>query len=595
MIREAMLSSAVQGLIAVVAVALLCRCVPLPSSWQVWLWRAVFLKILLSSFWVAPIPILPDPALALPAEVGAERANTPADRSPRQMPAQSLANPAKPDPLATLWIAGAVGFLMVGIHAGRQTAKQLRAANACNDPRAIQAWIAMGRREPLLVADDIASPLVAGLIRPKAVLPAKWLATASESDLRLALAHEAAHLRRHDLLWMAASRGVQLVFWFLPFLPLAVRRLREATEAACDAEALRTCGASPSRLAELLVALPTGPTSAFSALRMAAADKEALKRRFHAMFHPHPQPRTHVLVPVAVLCALTLVPWRAVAQAPSASSAKESQLRNYGRHLTVLPEVEAEIGVTLEQIGAFTRYSERANRDIRNFGNELQAMGNRGVSNRERESFDRRVRSALFERLDQEAWALYTPAQQKRLLELAIQHLGGMALRYESVQDALKLSQEERRRIADEYAAYHQSEQQRRLPETVWDRPPTPEERRKLAEIARELPDATGQRRRDLTRREWMIRQRFERPRFDYRAMAGDPKVTVLIDQKTGQIVDRDAERRRAEAAKRAMTDRWLGRLTPQRRGRLKELGGRPFNFPPGNLQSWFERRYRTR
>ena len=60
-------------------------------------------------------------------------------------------------------------------------------------------------------------PLVRGLVRPVIVLPTGL----TETERRLALAHERAHIQRGDP-WLAlVPLAARVVFWFLPTVSLA--------------------------------------------------------------------------------------------------------------------------------------------------------------------------------------------------------------------------------------------------------------------------------------------------------------------------------------------------------------------------------------
>jgi beta-lactamase regulating signal transducer with metallopeptidase domain len=84
------------------------------------------------------------------------------------------------------------------------------------------------------------SPLVA----PGRVIciPAWMLEHYQSTRLRAALAHEMRHLQRHDNAWRLASRIAALVGWLQPLNRLAVKRLDESAELACDDWAANVTG-----------------------------------------------------------------------------------------------------------------------------------------------------------------------------------------------------------------------------------------------------------------------------------------------------------------------------------------------------------------
>jgi TonB family protein len=111
---------------------------------------------------------------------------------------------------------------------------------------------ARGKR-PILVSPGIRSPLVTGLLRPVILLPdtsAGW----TLARRRAVLAHEAAHIRRHDPAILFAAHIATALYWFHPICWLAAARLRAESERACDDAALGG-GLTPSDYAGHLLDL----------------------------------------------------------------------------------------------------------------------------------------------------------------------------------------------------------------------------------------------------------------------------------------------------------------------------------------------------
>src|SRR5690606_35862137 len=95
-----------------------------------------------------------------------------------------------------------------------------------------------------------------GLLRTEILLPPSTLERLDETELRLVLLHELAHLRRRDLWihWLLVL--LQAVHWFNPAVWWAFHRLRVEAESAADAWALRRCGdETPLRYGETLLRL----------------------------------------------------------------------------------------------------------------------------------------------------------------------------------------------------------------------------------------------------------------------------------------------------------------------------------------------------
>ncbi len=107
------------------------------------------------------------------------------------------------------------------------------------------------RRAPMLLAHPSAGPLLLGITHPVIIVPEAMLIGDGE-ELRLALAHELAHVRRRDILW-GWLPALASFFFFHPLLYPARRECRLAQEIACDAEALSRTDASPRDYGAMLL------------------------------------------------------------------------------------------------------------------------------------------------------------------------------------------------------------------------------------------------------------------------------------------------------------------------------------------------------
>ena len=91
------------------------------------------------------------------------------------------------------------------------------------------------RRLPQLrISSCVESPLLVGLWRPAIILPERVEEKFDEAELRLMIAHELAHLKRHDLAWNWLPTVAAWIFFYHPLVWLMIRRWSEAQEAACD-------------------------------------------------------------------------------------------------------------------------------------------------------------------------------------------------------------------------------------------------------------------------------------------------------------------------------------------------------------------------
>lgn len=91
----------------------------------------------------------------------------------------------------------------------------------------------------LLWSAQAAGPVTMGALRGSIILPSHLLGEEAREDLEAALAHEMAHVYRHDYLWNLIGELVLIPVAFHPLTRLVKRRLGETRELACDALAVR--------------------------------------------------------------------------------------------------------------------------------------------------------------------------------------------------------------------------------------------------------------------------------------------------------------------------------------------------------------------
>jgi beta-lactamase regulating signal transducer with metallopeptidase domain len=118
-----------------------------------------------------------------------------------------------------------------------------------------------GRRPRLRVADRVRVPFSCGLFRPTVVLPAAFAEQSSEVLLRWVLAHELAHVERHDALGCLLLRLGQVVYYPLPWLWSLCRQVRLCQEYLADAAAVAGAGSAEDYAQFLLgwAAVPSPP------------------------------------------------------------------------------------------------------------------------------------------------------------------------------------------------------------------------------------------------------------------------------------------------------------------------------------------------
>jgi Zn-dependent protease with chaperone function len=139
-----------------------------------------------------------------------------------------------------------------------------------------------------------AVPFAGGLGRPFVFVPEETLAALSRDEADAVIAHELAHHRRFDLLFVGALRLVREALWFIPGIGVLARRLTGLVERAADESATAT-GVARAALASALVrvgelALVHGK---FPERALAAVGRPSvLRERVHALVTAPPSAAT---------------------------------------------------------------------------------------------------------------------------------------------------------------------------------------------------------------------------------------------------------------------------------------------------------------
>lgn len=231
-----------------------------------------------------PESATPDRAIAVPFENASRdtlRAARAAAADPQLAPSRSTGSmvsarlwPTVTSILATVWLCG-VCLYLARLAAGVWHARQLRnAALPVNDPAALDVlngivrdmrpvagwsrWISRGlfRAPSLGTSSTLEGPIVAGVLRPQILIPQSLLATAERGNLRIALLHECAHLRRLDPACNLLAQLTVAIYWFHPLAHVMNRALRQLREELCDNFVLQQ--ETPVNYAETLLQMSLG-------------------------------------------------------------------------------------------------------------------------------------------------------------------------------------------------------------------------------------------------------------------------------------------------------------------------------------------------
>lgn len=168
-------------------------------------------------------------------------------------------------------------------------------------------------RVSIQITSRLAAPAVVGIARPLILWPASWLSGLSETELRVALAHELAHIRRYDYLVNLFQMFAEALLFFNPAIWWISRRIRLEREACCDAAASQVAG-NELEVANTLLRAAEGLTSPQPIPAAAVAlgrKRSGLFERIERLLNPASQPAIRLPWPsfalVATISTLALI------------------------------------------------------------------------------------------------------------------------------------------------------------------------------------------------------------------------------------------------------------------------------------------------
>ena len=98
-----------------------------------------------------------------------------------------------------------------------------------------KVWASVAANGRVRECDEVDSPFILGIFRPEIYVPSGI----SEDTLELVIAHEEAHLKRHDHWWKPFGFVLLAIYWFNPLCWVAYILLCRDIEAACDEKVIK--------------------------------------------------------------------------------------------------------------------------------------------------------------------------------------------------------------------------------------------------------------------------------------------------------------------------------------------------------------------
>jgi beta-lactamase regulating signal transducer with metallopeptidase domain len=234
----------------------------------------------------------------------------------RQADTRSAATPERADgslPLTWLVAAWLAGVLLSSLrlaggwwHSRRVIRLDAFAATAScvTVVERLSARLGIRRAVAVLESARVQVPVVVGIVRPVVVVPIAVLAGLTPQQLEAVLAHELAHVRRHDYLVNLLQSTVEAVLFYHPATWWVSRTIREEREHCCDDLAVAVCG-DAVLYARALATIESG-RHPHAALAMAATGGSLLSRVRRLVGATPPRPFASSALAVAAAAALTV-------------------------------------------------------------------------------------------------------------------------------------------------------------------------------------------------------------------------------------------------------------------------------------------------
>ena len=150
--------------------------------------------------------------------------------------------------LITLWLAG-VMILMTRLAAGCWRVRRLHHVARLEFPSRWQPLaedlarrLGLGRRFLIVDSVSVSTPTVIGWLRPVVLLPIAALSGLTPRQVEAILAHELAHIRRHDFLINLLQTLGETALFYHPAVWWISSRIRTEREHCCDDVAVSVCG-----------------------------------------------------------------------------------------------------------------------------------------------------------------------------------------------------------------------------------------------------------------------------------------------------------------------------------------------------------------
>lgn len=215
-------------------------------------------------------------------------------------------------------------------------------------------------------------PAVIGWMRPIILVPASAFLGLSAEQLEAVLAHELAHIHRHDYLVNLLQSLVETVLFYHPAVWWLSQRIRVEREHACDDIAVEATG-DVLVYVRALTQLEDLRQRTYSNALAVAADGGSLMQRIQRLITNQPTTSPRSATFAAGLLVVTLALLSIIAGAQAIASVKKDGTRSTRVNAPVAQARRAVAVTFVNMPTQYTYYAPRAERDTRRLIDSLKA------------------------------------------------------------------------------------------------------------------------------------------------------------------------------------------------------------------------------
>lgn len=152
----------------------------------------------------------------------------------------------------------------------------------------IKNALGITQKVPLLESSKVTVPLTLGWLKPIVLLSVGLASGIDIKQLEAILAHELAHVKRHDYIINILQSIIEIIFFYHPLIWVISNRVRTERENCCDDVALKLCGNDKLILAKALASVASFELQPQYAMAF-GAKTHSLKNRIKRLLGYYPQ------------------------------------------------------------------------------------------------------------------------------------------------------------------------------------------------------------------------------------------------------------------------------------------------------------------